>query len=313
VEAIENRLIDFESISQCIEHNEPAPFLPTALARFFFRDIRMRPMRCVLLSVVALLFALPAHGETITVSAAISLKESLSDIRKAYETSTGDHVVFNLDASGKLAAQIQQGAPVDLFISADDEQMDKLEKSGRIDTASRRIIVDNTLVLIISPKEKDPPKSFADLAVDRGRKIAVGEPKTVPAGRYAMQALKALDLDHAVSSRLLYGESVRAVLSYVEQDDVVAGIVYGTDAKQAGDAVKVIATAEASSHDPIEYPAAVITGAAHADAAKRFLAYLSSEPAKKMFLARGFVVPDAKSATTQPVGKSEIRKGDWHE
>jgi molybdate transport system substrate-binding protein len=263
-------------------------------------------MRCILLSLIVLLFCLPANGETITVSAAISLKESLSDIRKAYEAASGDQVVFNLDASGKLAAQIQQGAPVDLFISADDEQMDKLAKSGRIDATTRRIIVDNTLVLIVSPKEKEAPKSFADLATDRGRKIAIGEPKTVPAGRYAMQTLKSLDLDRAVASRLVLGESVRAVLSYVERDEVSAGIVYGTDAVQAGDAVKVIAMAEASSHDPIEYPAAIVTGSAHAAAAKRFLEYLSSEPAKKVFAARGFSTPDQKSAATKPGGKSEI-------
>src|SRR5580698_7592922 len=122
-------------------------------------------MRCILLSLIVLLFCLPANGETITVSAAISLKESLSDIRKVYEASSADHVVFNLDASGKLAAQIQQGAPVDLFISADQEQMDKLEKSGRIDAGTRRIVVGNTLVLIASANEKEPPKGFADLAV----------------------------------------------------------------------------------------------------------------------------------------------------
>jgi len=277
------------------------------LEPFSGRDIRKQLMRRIMVSLSILVFCLQAKAETITVSAAISLKESLSDIREAYEASSGDHVVFNLDASGKLAAQIQQGAPVDLFISADDEQMDKLEKAGRVNARTRQIIAGNTLVLIVSPKEKDPPKGFADLATERGRKIAIGEPKTVPAGRYAMQTLKALHLESSVSSRLLLGESVRAVLSYVERDEVSAGIVYGTDAIQAGDAVKVIATAEASSHDPIEYPAAVIAGSAHAEAAKRFLKYLSSKPAQKIFIARGFSAPTRKAVATQPDEKSEIR------
>jgi molybdate transport system substrate-binding protein len=262
-------------------------------------------MRCILFSVAVLMVSLSARADTITVSAAISMKESLSDIRKAYEASSGDHVLLNLDASGKLEVQIQQGAPVDLIISADDEQIDKLAKANRIDKATRQMIVDNTLVLIASSKEKDPPKSFADLATDRGRKIAIGEPKTVPAGRYAMQTLKAMHLDQAVASRLLLGESVRGVLSYVERDEVSAGIVYGTDASEAGDTVKLIATAEASSHDRIEYPAAVIAGSAHADAAKRFLRYLLSEPAKKIFIARGFSMPDAKSAATRSVQKPQ--------
>jgi molybdate transport system substrate-binding protein len=256
-------------------------------------------MRWIFFAAVFSLVAVRARAETITVSAAISLKESLGDIRKSYESSCGDRVIFNFDASGKLRAQIEQGAPVDLFISADDQQMEKLAKTNRIDAGTRRIVVDNTLVLIACPNEKEPPRDFADLAVDHGRKIAIGEPRTVPAGRYAMQALQALKLDRAVRARLVYGESVREVLTFVEQDAVYAGIVYGTDAKEAGDKVKIIATAEAATHDAVEYPGAVVAGCAHATAARRFLDYLSTAQAKKLFIARGFSIPQADPPTTQ--------------
>lgn len=255
-------------------------------------------MKLVIASIAVLMLALPLHADTVSVSAAISLKESLAEIRKSYEKTSSDTVVFNFDASGKLAAQIQQGAPVDLFISADNMQMNKLAE--QIDAKSRRIIVDNTLVLITSAQETNPPGSFADLANDRGKKIAVGEPKTVPAGQYAMQTLRSLKLDQAVAPRLVYGESVRQVLTFVEKDQVCAGIVYGTDAQQAGDKVKVIAKADASTHDPIEYPAAVIQGSAHADAARRFLDYLTSEPAKRLFTSKGFTFPDSKIAGQKP-------------
>jgi molybdate transport system substrate-binding protein len=242
---------------------------------------------------LSLLAAFPARGETITVSAAISLKESLTEIGNAYEKNTGDHVTFNFDASGKLAAQIKQGAPVDAFISADNEQMDRL--ADKVDKSTRRVIADNTLVLIVPVNGKDGPKDFADLAKDNGRKIAIGEPRTVPAGHYAMQALKSLKIDQAVTPRLVYGESVRTVLTYVEQNEVCAGIVYGTDAKLAGDKVKKIAAADPSMHDVIEYPAEVVTNSQHIDAAKKFLDYLSTDSAKTIFTNHGFTPP-----TTRP-------------
>jgi molybdate transport system substrate-binding protein len=154
--------------------------------------------------------------------------------------------------------------------------------------------------LIAPVNQTDSPKDFADRATDHGKKIAIGEPRTVPAGHYAMQTLKALKLDQSLAGRLVFGESVRQVLSYVEQGQVYAGIVYSTDARQAGDKVKVIATADSSSHDLIEYPAAIVSGAAHHDDARKFLGYLSTEPAKTIFISHGFSIPPSKPATTRP-------------
>jgi molybdate transport system substrate-binding protein len=246
--------------------------------------------------------ALPAKAEEITVSAAISLKESLTQIGSAYEKAAGDRIIFNFDASGKLAAQIQLGAPVDAFISADDEQMNKLTKAGKIAAGTRRVIVDNSLVLIVPAAENNVPRSFTDLAIDNGKKIAVGEPKTVPAGHYALQTLKALKLDTAVASRLVFGESVRQVLTYVEQNEVCAGIVYATDAKQAGDKVKLIATADPATHEVIEYPAAVVAASARKARAQQFLDFLATDTAKTIFTDRGFGLPPASAAepTTRP-------------
>jgi molybdate transport system substrate-binding protein len=260
-----------------------------------------------ILATIIVISAAVTNGETITVSAAISLKESLQEIATKYETSTHDHVVFNFDASGKLAAQIRQGALVDAFISADQQQMDQLDKARAITPASRRVVVNNTLVLIVPAEDKNSPRDFADLAKDHGKKIAIGEPKTVPAGRYAEQTLASLKLDKAVASRLVYGESVRQVLTYVEQDEVCGGIVYRTDARQAGEKVKVVATADEASHDRIEYPAAVITSSAHADAAKKFLDYLATDPAKKIFIDKGFTVPTPKSPATRPTPAADVK------
>jgi molybdate transport system substrate-binding protein len=244
---------------------------------------------------ILMLMTLTASAETITVSAAISMKDSLERIGNAYQGKTGDHLIFNFDASGKLAQQIRQGAPVDIFISADDEQVDRLIKSGDADAATRRLIVRNTLVLIVPAGARNPPKGFADLAKLPG-KLAVGDPRIVPAGRYAMQVLRAFHLTDAVSPRLVKGENVRQVLMYVERGEVDAGIVYGTDAKIAGAAVSVAAVAPGSTHEPIEYPAVIVARSAHAATARRFLEYLNTEPSRTAFAQFGFELPPGPSS-----------------
>jgi molybdate transport system substrate-binding protein len=266
-------------------------FIRVHLSAFVDKPFSISRAPRIAILLAFLLSAPLAKAQDITVSAAISLKESLTQIGSAYEKSSGDHLQFNFDASGKLAAQIRQGAPVDAFVSADDQQMNKLDSAGKIAADTRRVVVNNSLVLIAPADEKDAPTSFTDLAVDHGKKIAIGEPKTVPAGRYAMQTLKSLALDQAVTARLVFGESVRQVLTYVERDEVYAGIVYATDAAQAGDKVKVIAVADPATHEVIEYPAAVVAGSPHAAAARKFLDYLTTDSAKVIFTAHGFTLP----------------------
>jgi molybdate transport system substrate-binding protein len=254
-------------------------------------------MRVFFAVFICLGMAAAAQAESITVSAAISLKEAMTEIGKTYEAKTGERVDFNFGASGLLAAQIRQGAPVDAFISAADKQVNELVKSGHADVKSRRVIARNTIVLIVPAKASNPPRGFADLADKRVKKLAIGQPRAVPAGQYAMQTLAAMKLSQAVASKLIYGANVRQVLEYVRRNEVDAGIVYATDAKQAEDEVKVAATAEASTHDPIEYPAVIVTGSAHADAARKFLDYLGSAPARAVFVAQGFQLPKDQTGT----------------
>jgi molybdate transport system substrate-binding protein len=253
--------------------------------------------RCVL---CIFLFATVAHAEKISISAAVSLKEAVTDAATAYEAQTGDHIEFTFGASGQLLAQIKNGADVDAFISAANKQVDDLAKAGMVAEGSRRVIARNDLVLIVPGKSDADIKGFEDLSKDSIKKIAVGEPKTVPAGQYAAQVLKKLNLESAVADKIVYGLSVRQVLDYVEQGDVSAGIVYATDAREAGDAVKVIATAKPDWHEAIVYPGVVVKNSAHAAVAKKFLDFLSSDKGQAFLAARGFAPASEAAPTTAP-------------
>ena len=241
-----------------------------------------------------------ASADTINVSAAASLKDVLTDLAAQHKTAQGggggDEVSFTFGASGQLATMIQDGAPVDLFISAAGKQVDDLVQAGIADPATRRIIAGNTLVLIVPAGDKNAPASFADLADARFPKIAIGNPPSVPAGDYALQTLTALHLADKLADRLIFGTNVRQVLAYVEDADVSAGIVYATDAKESGDKVKVIATADEKLHAPIIYPAVLLKSAKNKATAASFLDFLVSAQAAKAFAAKGFLVPRAAAS-----------------
>lgn len=258
-------------------------------------------MRACIAVFILALFPASTGAETITVSAAVSLRETITQIARQYQARTCDRVDINFGASGMLAAQIEQGAPVDAFVSAANQQIEELIQSGRADRASRRIVVTNALVLVVPARAANPPRDFLELTSGKVKKIAIGQPRSVPAGLYAMQVLTSLKLTDAVRDRLVYAANVRQVLDYVQRDEVDAGVVYRTDAIEAGDAVKVTATAEASSHQPIEYPAVTVTGSTHTAAAARFLEHLGSTEARLIFAKHGFgLPPPAPTSTTQP-------------
>jgi molybdate transport system substrate-binding protein len=239
-----------------------------------------------------------AQPDDVTVSAAISLKEVLTEIDEQYKQDTGNVVDLNLGASGLLAAQIQQGAPVDLFISAANKQVDQLIQLGLADAATRTIVAGNDLVLIVPKDQANPPAKIEDLSDPRFQHIAVGEPKNVPAGQYGMQVLKFYHLDDLLKPRLVMGENVRQVLVYVSRGEADAGLVYATDAKAMADSVKVALVAPPESHEPIVYPAVAIKSG-NAQNAAAYLKYLQTDKAKAIFLAHGFV--DAASATPSTV------------
>lgn len=229
----------------------------------------------------------------LTVFAAASLKEALDDAAAAYRKQTGVPVRVSYAASSALARQIEQGAPADVFFSADLEWMDYLQQRNRLDVATRRSLLGNRLVLIApraSKAQVDLRRPATLLAALGDGRLAVGQTRTVPAGKYAKASLESLSLWNGVRPRLAESESVRAALMLVARGETPLGIVYASDAK-AEPGVRVVATFPEDSHPPIVYPVAALRGARAAQAA-RFVQWLGSPAADALFTKRGFAVKD---------------------
>jgi molybdate transport system substrate-binding protein len=234
------------------------------------------------------------QSSSITVSAAISLKDSLDEVGHLYATRhPAAKVAFNYGGSGTLQRQIEQGAPVDVFFLAAEKQMDDLAAQGLVATETRRDIVANSLVLI-TLASSTMVRGIEDLSRLQVSAIALGEPGTVPAGMYARQTLEHMGFFAAIERKIVYAKDVRAVLTYVETGNADAGFVYRTDALTS-QKVRVVATAPADSHDPIVYPAAVLKNSKNAAAAREFLDFLEGPEARAVFEKYGFT-PAEKSA-----------------
>jgi molybdate transport system substrate-binding protein len=225
---------------------------------------------------------------TLTVSAAASLKDALAETEAVYEHGHAN-IEFsnNFGSSGTLAAQIDQGAPVDIFISAAAKPMDALAASGLIVTGTRRNLLRNTLVLIAPLDSK--LKDFQGLTDKSIRLIALGDPVSVPAGQYGKQTLLSFHLWEQLSTKYVLGKDVRQVLTYVETGNADAGLVYATDA-QASSKVRVVAIAPESTHDLIVYPVAVVKGSRNEDASRGFAEFLRSPTAQAIFVKHGFTI-----------------------
>jgi len=232
----------------------------------------------------------PAQASTpLLVSAAASLKEVLEEIKPLYEKAQPDiNLTYNLGASGALLRQIQQGAPADIFISAAARQMNTLDQAGQLVAGTRANLANNKLVLIV-PKGSRTVTSFISLKKPAVKRIAMGEPRSVPAGQYAEQVLQKLGIYNEVKPKLVFGNSVRQVLAAVESGNADAGMVYMTDAK-ISDKVKVVVVADDAYHSPIVYPMAVLKSSKNVEAAKAFVRYLSGNEAKGILRKYGFVV-----------------------
>ncbi|HEV8543684.1 MAG TPA: molybdate ABC transporter substrate-binding protein [Verrucomicrobiae bacterium] len=228
-----------------------------------------------------------ARGADLIVYAAASLTDALQEIGGGYEKPSSDHVRFNLGASSLLARQIQEGAPGDIFVSADEEKMDQLERRKLILTDSRVNLLSNALVVVVSNEAAPSLKSASDLL--KCRRIALAEPSTVPAGIYAREYLTHLRLWDKLRERVVPTENVRAALAAVESGNVDAGIVYKTDAA-ISKKVKVAFEVRGEGAPKILYPAAVLSGSKQRDAAGKFLEYLRAPEAKAVFEKFGFVV-----------------------
>ena len=228
------------------------------------------------------------HATPITVSAAVSLKDVLDEIAQIYRAQTPDTVIhFNLGASGTLQRQIEEGAPVDVFISASEDQMNSLESKGLLLSGTRRDLVRNTAVVLIVPKGKTGIASFQDLTRPEVKHVAIGEPKTVPAGKYAQEVLTHFHLYEQLKPKFVLASDERQVLTYVSTGNVDAGIVYATDA-QTSPEVSVVTTAPEDSHSPVIYPVATLKSSKESAEAKRFLDFLAGEKAQSVFEKYGF-------------------------
>lgn len=224
---------------------------------------------------------------TIILSVAASLSDAMKEIKDAYNAENPQiELLFNFGSSGALQQQIQQGAPVDLFISAASKQMDDLQDRGLIEIDSRRNLLVNNLVLIASTDSM--LTSFEELKLDQVRRVAIGEPETVPAGRYAREALITLGLWESLQPKLILAKDVREVLAFVETGNVEAGLVYQTDAKLSS-RVKIIADVPADAYSPIVYPVAIIANSRNKAAAAHFKEFISSEKGRQIFEKYGFI------------------------
>jgi len=223
---------------------------------------------------------------TLTISVAASLQDAIAEVETAYQRENAG-VVFhnNFGSSGTLAREIEQGAPVDAFLSAGVKPVDQLEAEGLLQPGSRSDLLRNSLVLI-APKGSNL-ESFDQLAEKQVRLIALGDPGSVPAGQYGKQTLVSMHLYDQLKSKIVLGKDVRQVLTYVETGNADAGLVYATDAKISNQ-VRVVAVAPEESHSPIIYPMAEMKGSHNDDAVRAFFAFLKSPPAQAIFARYGF-------------------------
>ena len=228
----------------------------------------------------------------LTVSAAASLKNVMEEIEPIYQQEHPEtEIIYNFASSGSLQRQIEQGAPVDVFICAATDKMDALEKQGLLLTETRRDLLKNQMVLVTpasNSKSNLKLDNFEDLTTKKTTAIALGEPKSVPAGKYAQEVLNSFKIAEKVNSKAVYGKDVRQVLNYVATGNVDAGIVYRTDAK-VSDNVQIVATAPENTHSPVIYPIGVIKDSDQPEAATELIEFLTSPEAQAVFEEYGFV------------------------
>jgi molybdate transport system substrate-binding protein len=246
----------------------------------------------LLFSLVLMLTGCGTPGpEGVAVFAAASTREGVESVARTFTAATGTPVRITPAATNVLARQIEQGAPADLFFSADEEWADYLAARGLV--VRRRDLLANRLVVVTSADRPMNLRSMSDLARPEIRRLAIAG-ESVPAGTYARQALRGAGIWEAVKGRLLEGGDVRETLSYVLRGEAEAGIVYATDARAAGERVQVAFTVPQELHQPIRYPLVLVRRLGAAAAAERFFQYLEGEEAAANFRQLGFEVLQRK-------------------
>ncbi len=233
------------------------------------------------------------------VHAAASLTEAMREIGDAYQKETGTVIRCNFGASSILARQIEEGAPADLFLSADEAKMEALEQKGLLIPGTRRRFLSNSLVIIVPADVSAVPTSASDLAQPRYKKLALAEPQTVPAGIYAREYLENLGLWDALKEKVVPTENVRGALAAVESGNVDAGIVYKTDSILSRK-IKVAIEVPAAEGPKITYPLAVVKSSKEPERSRKFAEYLAGPVARRVFEKFGFTFPDQSTVSDRP-------------
>ncbi len=231
----------------------------------------------------------PQHQAELIVLGAMSLTDALTEISQRFEAEERIQVYCNFAGSSTLQRQIEKGAPADVFIAASSKQVEALQRNGWVYAETRQDVLINKLVLVAHIDASLPFAEPRALVQDAIKRIAIGEPNSVPAGIYGKEALMNLGIWDAVQQELVYGLNVRAALAYVESGNVDVGIVYQTDAT-ISKKVKVIYQFPDSSHTPIVYPAVVIKGTKYESLARKFVEYLKTSDTAEIFEKYGFSI-----------------------
>lgn len=242
--------------------------------------------------VTGLLVALPAlvGAQQLTVSAAASLTAAFKEIGSKFEAGKpGVTLRFNFAASGVLIQQITQGAPVDVFASADEATVTRGIEQRLFDAATKRDFARNTVVLVVPAQGGANIRTLADLGSASVKRIAIGKPATTPVGRYSKESLEAAGLWSVLEPKFVFADTVRQVLDYVARGEADAGLLYRTDALIGGDKVNIALTAE--GHTPVSYPVVVVSESRNKALAKDFIAFLSTPPAQEVLVKYGFGKP----------------------
>jgi len=243
-----------------------------------------------LIATLLLLASAPLAAADLTVSAASSLTESFREIAGAYEKAhPGSTVDLNFAASGVLLQQIARGAPVDVFASADEATMDKAIQGGEVDPGTRQVFARNTLWVIVPTRSTARLTGLPSLAQSTVTRIALGNPDSVPVGRYARGALQAAGLWPTVHAKAITTQNVRQSLDYVSRGEVDAGFVYATDAQAMPGRVK--RAFEVPVQGGITYPLAAVKASSNRDAALRFIAFVRSPQGIAILRRHGFSTP----------------------
>lgn len=249
-----------------------------------------RMLRRLLVVALTAFACASAHAAELIVSAAASLTNAFRDLSKPFEAAHPDiELVLNFASSDVLSSQIAKGAPVDVFATADMESMDRAEQQGLLAPGTRRTLLRNTLVLIAPASSAIAVTGLESLADPALRRIAIGNPASVPAGRYARESLQTAGLWSKLEAKYILAQNVRQALDYVARGEVDAGLVYATDAAIMAGKVRV--TSEAPTSKPIVYPIAIVKDARNRAAAEAFSRFLGSDSARATFTRHGFRQP----------------------